>query len=302
MMQSDLEESSIFKQSTPPDAQRRPSRTKRVTIALILGLLCPGLGQVYDGRPLRGLAMALSLSAVFWAPGELCLLLTFSGLIGSLLLSLFWCLWIIGDGVYLAWKHSAISSSTRSSWVKSAAATAIILLLGIYPTPDFLMKRWGYFRAFRIPSASMCPTICEGDRVIANMDAFIKSGPHRGDLVLMKHVSMDALLIKRIIGVEGDSISTKDGKILVNGQPLAGANPARVCGDFGLSSPAKEEPPAFDAVKVPASSFFVVGDNLPNSYDSRIQGFGFATPSQIRGRPLFIYWSRIPSRIGCQIQ
>ncbi len=301
-MQLELGASSISKQPTPPEPNYGPSRTKRVTIALLLGLLCPGLGQVYDRKPWRGLAMALSLSAVLWVPGELRLLLSFSGLIGSLLLSLFWRLWITGDGVYLAWKNREMSASTRGPWVKSAAATAMILLLEIYPAPNFLLKHWGYFRAFKIPSASMCPTICEGDRVVANMDTFIKSGPHRGDVILMKHESMDALLIKRIIGVEGDTISTRDGQILVNGQRLASPNPAKGCGNSRLSSSTKEELPFFNAVKVPASSFFVVGDNLPNSYDSRIEGFGFVTSRQVRGRPLFIYWSSDHSRISCKIQ
>jgi type IV secretory pathway protease TraF len=52
---------------------------------------------------------------------------------------------------------------------------------------------------------------------------------------------------------------------------------------------------------VPASSFFVVGDNSTNSYDSRIPGFGLVTLDQVRGRPVYIYWSTGKSRIGCAV-
>jgi signal peptidase I len=290
--------------NTTADQSKRPqSVSRKVVVAGALSLLVPGLGQVYDKRPWRGLGFALSLTVVVFLAGESRLWMRFIGLVSFLLVSILLRLYIAADAGYLATTEKQIRvNKPRVSSMLNATATISVLLLGVYPGPDYLMRRFSYFHAFKVTSASMCPTICEGDRIVANMDAFIESGPGRADVIMMKHEASDALFIKRIIGVEGDSISTTEGHILVNGQPLAKPRAPRGCGNTAGSSSTKEEPVFFDPVEVPTSSFFVVGDNLPNSYDSRIQGFGFVTASQVRGRPLFIYWSPISSRIGCPIR
>ncbi len=285
----------------PP--KKAPSRIKRVTIALLLSLLVPGLGQVYVRRPWRGLAMALSLSAMIFIPAELHLVRVFVGLVSSLLIIILWRLWIAGDACYLAWKGTATVPLTRSSRIKSVLAGVAILLIGVYPTPDFLLKRWSYFKAFKIPSQSMCPTICEGERIVADMDAFLKNAPQRGDIILLDfHSAHGPLYIKRIVGIAGDIVSERNGTILVNGKPFAERNLPQVCGKPKDESLPPGELPRFDPVSVPVSSFFVIGDNLPNSYDSRFAGFGLVTSDQIKGRPVYIYWSAGTSRIGCATQ
>ena len=53
--------------------------------------------------------------------------------------------------------------------------------------------------------------------------------------------------------------------------------------------------------KIPPGYFFVVGDNLLNSYDSRFSEFGLVSSEELRGHPLNIYWSSENSRLGCAI-
>jgi signal peptidase I len=284
-------------------ANPRRGSVRRVTIAAVLSLLAPGLGQVYVRRPWRGLVMAFSVTALGFLSGELRLWLTFAGVVSSMLVSILLRLYVVVEAGYLATNKKQTSASDPvASRTASIAVGVVVLLLTIFPTPDYLMRRWGYFRAFKVPSASMCPTICEGDRIVANMEAFAKSGPSRGDVIMMKHQTSESLYIKRVIGVGGDSVSSSDGHILVNGHQLAEPGPAKGCEQLRVSYATKEEPIPFDAVTVPPSSFFVIGDNLSNSYDSRIQGFGLVTLSQVRGKPLFIYWSPNSSRIGCSIR
>jgi type IV secretory pathway protease TraF len=54
--------------------------------------------------------------------------------------------------------------------------------------------------------------------------------------------------------------------------------------------------------QVAEGNYFVVGDNLQSSFDSRVGGFGPVTASMIRGKPLFLYWSPMHSRIGCALR
>jgi signal peptidase I len=160
-----------------------------------------------------------------------------------------------------------------------------------------------FMRAFVDPSASMCPTICINERFLADMDAYTNRVPQRGDLVLITHRSVPQYLIKRVIGVPGDVVqSQQDGSILINGTSLT---PAMGCGYAEREGPQQAvdtESTATASVKVPPNSFFVVGDNLPNSFDSRYHEFGLVNVTEIRGRPERIYFSRHLSRIGCKIQ
>jgi len=179
----------------------------------------------------------------------------------------------------------------------------LILTCTVFPATDYFLHKFGDFRAFKVSSASMCPTICEGERIVVDMDAFLRSTPQRGDVILLDfHSAHGPLFIKRVVGVAGDIVSEKNGTILVNGRPLKELGLPQVCGDLKSERQTWGEEPRFDPVSVPASSFFVIGDNSSNSHDSRIPGFGLATPDQIKGRPLHIYWSTEKSRIGCTVR
>jgi signal peptidase I len=147
----------------------------------------------------------------------------------------------------------------------------------------------------------MCPTICANERIIVDIAADKNGGPHHGDVIMLRTKFSDALFIKRVIAVGGDTVKQGTaGEILVNGNPLS---PISICGrpETGGQSEGEEDI-KFDAVKVPENSFFVVGDNLKNSLDSRTQEFGYVTSDQIRGTPLHLYWSPVFSRIGCKVR
>ena len=154
-------------------------------------------------------------------------------------------------------------------------------------------------RAYKSPSDSMCPAICEGDRFLAAMDAYRKSDPKRGDIVLFEF-RPGTLFTKRVAGIPGDLVSAGPrGEIVVNGQSLTWARP---CGNSSdIPRVAGSEPIYFASVRVSEGSFFVVGDNLPNSYDSRFAEFGLVRRDQLRAKPVFFYWSTHFSRIGCEV-
>lgn len=117
---------------------------------------------------------------------------------------------------------------------------------------------------------------------------------------MLEHRPFHNLIVKRVIGVEGDLIEANEhDQISVNGTVL---KVPELCGHPKLGSNRKTEMPAFPPMRVAPRTFFVVGDNLPNSFDSRIPEFGLVTPEEVRARPEYIYFSRQFSRIGCKLR
>ncbi len=161
-------------------------------------------------------------------------------------------------------------------------------------------------QAFYIPSESMVPTLQIGDRVLVNKLVYRIHPPRRGDIIVFiehpgpkrsfwgrvrsflteglgvtKPASKD--FIKRVIGLPGDrlqitngvvTITTSDGKTLTLDEPYL--NTPRDTGSFGPTT-------------VPASSYFVMGDNRGNSADSRTE-LGPISKSRIIGRAFIRIW------------
>jgi signal peptidase I len=194
---------------------------------------------------------------------------------------------------------SGSSRTMRILSIAGSAALVCVVAVGL-ATVRYEMTN---IHAFRVPSKSMCPTVCENERVLASMDVDPAKPPKRGDVILFSHRLGEgsSLLFKRVIGIGGDEVSSSNGTIFVNGNasPYAQARP--VCGHPIDAPHGLAESPTFATVKVPPGYFFVIGDNLLNSYDSRYPEFGLVSSEELRGHPLYIYWSPGDSRFGCAI-
>jgi signal peptidase I len=150
-------------------------------------------------------------------------------------------------------------SSTRNvvEWVAIIAVALIVAVL----IKTFL------FQAFYIPSGSMEPTLRPGDRVLVNKLSYDLHSIHRGDIVVFKRPPSEANdpaikdLIKRVIGLPGDTIEERDGHVFINGNPLKESY-----------LPSGTTTTNLPATKVLAGQYFVMGDNRGNSKDSRFIG------------------------------
>lgn len=116
---------------------------------------------------------------------------------------------------------------------------------------------------YRIENLSMQPNFYEGQFVLVNKLAYRLGTPTRGDVVVFhnpRNTSED--YIKRIIGIPGDTVEVRDQTVFINGQPLPE--------DF----PHNPMPPGelFGPIVVGEKQLFVMGDNRPNSTDSRVIG------------------------------
>lgn len=139
--------------------------------------------------------------------------------------------------------------------------------------------------AFWIPSASMVPTLKYGDRVLVNKFIYRFTEPERGDIIVFKSVQGDDQdLIKRVVGVPGDEIKVRGGRLFVNGEPQREPYVNEKFPDRSFYAP----------TIVPKGHVFAMGDNRANSQDSRV--FGPVPKENIEGEAFLRFWP--PGRIG----
>lgn len=184
-----------------------------------------------------------------------------------------------------------------------------------------LFIRASIFEPYKIPSGSMRPTLEIGDMIIVTKFnysfrlPFFKeaiwqySKPERGDIVVfskpypeeytrkttgfMDYLKQtfgrikyflsfqDKNIIKRVIGLAGDTIEVKRGHILINGKDYPESYSVWLNGGIG----------EFGPYKVPEGRIFLLGDNRDNSKDSRFWDDPFLPITMVKGEAQFIYWN-----------
>lgn len=163
-----------------------------------------------------------------------------------------------------------------------------------------IIIRYCVVQSFKIPSGSMEDSLVVGDYFVANKFIYgIKipftdtrvlrvRAPQQGDVMVFEFPedrSKD--FIKRVVGVPGDEIEVRDKMVYVNGGLYQ--NRHEVHKEAQLLPREQSPRDDFGPVKVPADSYFMMGDNRDRSYDSRF--WGFVTDSEIKGKAMIKYWS-----------
>jgi signal peptidase I len=155
-----------------------------------------------------------------------------------------------------------------------------VLIAGGALLVAFIIKTF-LLQAFYIPSLSMAPTLKVNDRVLVNKLSYDLHDVNRGDLVVFESPpnegSQTKDLIKRVIGLPGETVESRDGQILINGQVL----------EEPYLEPDVTTGP-LEKVTVPAEHLWVMGDNRANSRDSRF--FGAIPESLVIGRAFVRVW------------
>lgn len=141
----------------------------------------------------------------------------------------------------------------------------------------FLLKTL-IIQPFMIPSGSMEPTLYAGDYVLVSKFIYKLKEPARGDIVVFE-APFDSQkdYIKRVIAAGGESVEVKSGTVYINGKKI---EEPYVINAQDLSN--------FGPIIVPEDKLFVMGDNRPNSQDSRI--FGPIPENVVLGKAILIYW------------
>ena len=177
------------------------------------------------------------------------------------------------------------SHERRRASKKGGGATEYLVILLVSFALVFGFVRPFVMEAFWIPSGSMIPTLEINDRVLVNKFIYRFTEPKRGDIVVFQSVdNPDEDLIKRVIGLPGDKIAVRNGRLFLNGEPQKEPYTNKKFPDRSF----------FAQTTVPKGHVFVMGDNRANSADSRV--FGPLPEKNIEGEAFLRFWP--PDRIG----
>jgi len=185
---------------------------------------------------------------------------------------------------------SDVVESSSNSGVK--AIREWITVIGVALLIAFVVRGF-VLQQFYISGPSMESTMFQNNRVLVNKLSYRLHDIHRGDVVVFDRVTTDGVevqhddLIKRVIGLSGDTVSISNCVVSVNGQQVE----EPYLNDYDLAQSNLDDRcrvPEMAATTVASGQLFVMGDNRPQSFDSRM--FGTVDEDLVVGRAFIIIW------------
>jgi signal peptidase I len=295
-------------------------KPKSRVVAACLGLVAPGLGQAFVGRPLRGAVWA-GLPFVFFAlylavarePSTMSLL---TALVMSAVVP--YTVAIIDVALLPVRKHRPTSVGAVIAFAVAPILIAPVFAMGL---------RLFVLEAFKVPSGAMIPTIAVGDHLFVDKSVYRRRAPRRGEVFVFKypeHPEQD--FVKRAIAVGGDTLEARGGHPIINGWEV----PSCLVGTYRYAESydgsahegelfvefleAQTYLVLFDKTGVDSDyqgpykagpgETWVMGDNRNNSHDSRVWfgGQGGGVPaSHVIGRARMVWLSPTTSHSGMDL-
>ncbi len=164
-------------------------------------------------------------------------------------------------------------SERNKNILKDIISYALIILIVV-------VIRVFIFDPVRVDGPSMNTTLTNGEIVILNKFEYRKKDIKRYDVVVVKVDGKQ--IIKRVIGLPNETIEVKNNNVYANGKKLKNSFASTKTDDFDLSQ--------IGLKKIPADSYFVMGDNREVSLDSRYMEVGTIKKEQILGKASIIIW------------
>jgi len=177
---------------------------------------------------------------------------------------------------------------TKKSWVRDWTESLVVAFVLA------MIVRTFFVQAYKIPTASMVPTLIPGDKIFVSKMVYGPRvpflgirlpglrKPKRGDIVVfIEPTERKKVYVKRLIGFPKDRVEIKYGSVYINGTVVADP---RVSKNFYYN----EGPYGEGEITVPDGQYFMLGDNSANSYDGR--KFGFVPVKDLLGEAMVIWY------------
>lgn len=270
-------------------------------VAALMSLALPGWGQLYNGQANRAIWCFLSFSLLV-LPGSALFSLVVPPMlmVPALLLGL-----VASLGLWLYVAFDAFRAARRSlayvakPWQTSGLYALVFIACALLVLPSLTSAmRTQLVEPFRIPSASMAPSLLPGDYVFADKHYNCPGcrAVQRGDVAIFTYPNDRTMYyVKRVIGLPGDRVRISHHQVFVNGTALASEGSAAAGSEQwgGKTWQVQSGPGRADVdteQTVPAGQVFLLGDNRSVSADSR--QFGAVPLADLVGRARQIWFSR----------
>jgi len=274
---------------------------RKPIIALLLSMLAPGLGQIYNTELKKGIVLQIlvqlaGIGLYIITPNILKYPIIFAILI---IISLFntvgFHVYAMVDGYRIAKQKEAAPLKAYNKWY------IYILILTLFWGFGACIDKLSGWTSYKKVASSMEPTLLNGDRLLISTNAYSnKAQPKRGDVIAFvfpEDTTKD--FMKRVIAIPGDKIEIRDRVIILNGKPLV-EEYVNYSGDNNtIVGNALRKMDNMPEIIIPENKYYVLGDNRDKSYDSRLMGF--VDQNALIGKAILIYYSPDRSRIMQEI-
>lgn len=246
--------------------------------AVFLSQILPGLGHLYCQQAALGGGLLLIGILTVWLANIQPTLVPIPPLVWA------WSCYHV---------YQTFPNSSRTAKQRSKGRAIALLVLGLFLmrlvlglTPGWVQQT---VEQLIVTSESMEPTLAVGDRLFVRRDApyqptvgdIVAFSPPPAAIAAVPQTRQDLLLVKRILGLPGQTVEVVDGQLYINHYPLSE--------DYLKAAPNYQWGPA----TIPPDSYFVLGDNRNNSADSHL--WGYVPRAHLLGAAYKIYWP--PERI-----
>lgn len=241
------------------------NNTRKKLVAALLGLVMPGLGQVYNGELLKGACLLIIYISFLIAGMRISMLLSDNWLPVGITLTITSVLAVYFLSAVEAFRYMKRSpdyegTKAYTNWYFYTASFMLGSVLALGTAYAYVHEHIAAL--YKIPTESMRPRILPGDRILVDNTAYDRVSPQRGDIIVFVYVDdRSKRYIKRIAALPGETVRSSDGTDLV----------------------------------VPHGYVYVLGDNRGHSRDSRV--FGPVPLRDILGKARIVCWSLGPDRI-----
>lgn len=293
-------------------------KRRRIPVAMLLSLLVPGLGQVYNTRLRRGAVMFgvyMALLATFLAAATMPPRTLGSLVIYAVPVALVVALHVFNffDAGFGAWRAGTAALTIFNR--PRVYAVAILALFFITNGSGMVMQRLSAVSIYDIGGNWSLPTLAKDEKLLAWKGYFRAHAPRRGDLAAYQRrddAGRPIRLIGRVVGLPGDRVALRRGRVVLNGTALArrAAGPGRSIetlpngrsyeiADTIQGGPHDDTP----EYVVPDGSYFLLGDNRDDTRDSRMVSVGMVPRDALRDLPVVVISSTTDlHRIGTLVQ